>query len=81
MENTNICQDCSLFLNNFTNLGMAFLLWQGHQLTFVLVAGEGTLATGEDPEHEVGHPEGEGDDGVAEDESQHQDHQWASCRD
>ena len=80
MENTNICQDCSLFLNNFTNRnenkpwhGLSFMT--SHQLTFVLVAGEGTLATGEDPEHEVGHPEGEGDDGVAEDESQHQDHQ------
>ena len=42
------------------------------------MAGEGTLAAGEDPEDEVGHPEGEGDDGVAEDQSQQENHHGTS---
>ena len=42
--------------------------------TSILVAWEGTLATRQYPEHEVGHPEGEADDGVAEDEGENKHH-------
>ena len=45
------------------------------------MAGEGTLAAGEDPEHEVRHPEGEGDDGVTEDQSQQENHHGTSWKD
>ena len=48
--------------------------------TFVLLAGEGALAAGEDPEHQVGHPEGEADDGVAEEDRQHAHHDHPPCR-
>ena len=48
--------------------------------TFVLLAGEGALAAGEDPEHQVGHPEGEADDGVAEEHRQHAHHDHPTCR-
>ena len=41
-------------------------------LTSVLLTREGALAAGQDPEHQVGHPEGEQDDGVTEHEGQHQ---------
>ena len=47
--------------------------------TFVLLAGEGALAAGEDPEHQVGHPEGEADDGVAEEDRQHAHHDHPTC--
>ena len=39
-------------------------------VTLVLLAREGALAAGQDPEDKVGHPEGEGDDGVAEEDGQ-----------
>ena len=48
--------------------------------TFVLLAGEGALAAGEDPEHQVGHPEGEADDGVAEEDRQHAHYKHPPCR-
>ena len=48
--------------------------------TFVLLAGEGALAAGEDPEHQVGHPEGEAYDGVAEEDRQHAHHNHPTCR-
>ena len=43
-------------------------------LTLVLLAREWALAAGQDPEDKVGHPESEGDDGVAEEDGQ-QKHQ------
>ena len=46
--------------------------------TSILVAWEGTLATRQYPEHEVGHPEGEADDGVAEDEGENKHHYRSS---
>ena len=36
----------------------------------ILMAREGALTAGQDPEDKVGHPEGEGDDGVAEEDGQ-----------
>ena len=42
------------------------------------MTGEGTLAAGEDPEDEVGHPEGEADDGVAKDEGENKHHHRSS---
>ena len=48
-------------------------------LTSVLLTREGALAAREDPEHEVGHPEGEEDDGVTEDQGQHQHQHHGPC--
>ena len=48
--------------------------------TSVLLTREGALAAGEDPEHEVGHPEGEEDDGVTEDQGQHQHQDDGPCK-
>ena len=41
--------------------------------TSVLLTRERALAAGEDPEYEVGHPECEDDDGVAEHQGEDQD--------
>ena len=54
-----------------------------HELIFstsVLLTREGALTAGQDPEHEVGHPEGEEDDGVTEDKGQHQHQDDGSCK-
>ena len=48
--------------------------------TSVLLTREGALAAGENPEHEVGHPEGEEDDGVTEDQGQHQHQDDGPCK-
>ena len=48
--------------------------------TSVLLTWEGTLAAGQDPKHEVGHPEGEEDDGVTEDQGQHHHQDHGPCK-
>ena len=49
--------------------------------TLVLAAGEGTLAVGEEPEHEVEHAEAEADEGGGAvhrgHQEAHQQHGWA----
>ena len=47
-----------------------FQPYRASKITLVLLAWKGTLAPREDPEDQVGHPEGEGDDGVAEEDGQ-----------
>ena len=59
----------------FSVLNLSFLVcFSISQVTWICSAGEGALEAGEGPEDEVGHAEGEAEDGVAAEEGEEQAH-------